>query len=615
MITYFADRKLNIIGLASTNLQQTYVIKDDKTTEDTETGISVLDLTVAWASGEQTGLQDMMEAGNYVLKTGSDEEATLYTIVEEEIDTKAQTIDVYCEDAGLDFINDVAPAYEAGAAYIAQYYINKYIGDSGFEVGIDELSTSTTRQLSWDGETTIAERLQSVANSFGCELAYSYLVEGMKVTHKYVNIYAKRGDQKTLPQLRLNLEIDKIITKKSIENLATAFSVTGGTPKGSNTPINLKGYAYDDGSYYVDKTSGYVISKSGQAEWTRLINKTFNTPVSDALSGQIVKTYTYDSTDKAVLVSHAIAELKKVDHAEVNYDIEIPQLPEGIRIGDRISIIDDEGELYLSSRILKLETSVTQQSVKATLGEYVLKTSGISEQIEALADQWSTISKKLVYYTWAAYADDSSGTNISVSPDGKKYMGIATNRQVETVDISDPSVFVWALIQGSQGDKGAAGRGIASSDIAYAESASGTVAPTTGWQTTIPSVAAGHFLWTRTVTNYTDSTSVTTYGVSKIGDTGSKGDPGDPGASGEDAVNMVIASSDGAVFKTGSISTTLTAHVYKGGVEVTGDALTALGTIKWYKDGGTTVIGTGSTLTVNVGAAIDVTTYTAQLEA
>lgn len=448
MIVYFADRKLNILGLASTNLQQTYVIKDDKTTEDTDTGISVLDLTVAWASGEQTELQDLMEVGNYILKANDNEEAMLYTIVEEEIDTKAQTIYVYCEDAGLDFINDVAPAYEAGASYIAQYYINKYIGDSGFEVGIDELSTSTTRKLSWDGESTIAERLQSVANSFGCEMSYSYLVEGMKVTHKYVNIYTERGDQKTLPQLRLNLEVDRITTKKSIENLATAFSVTGGTPKGKNTPINLKDYAYDDGKYYVDKTSGYVISKAGQAAWTRLVNKTFNTPVSDSLYGQIVKTYIYDTTDKAVLVSHAIAELKKVDHAEVNYDIEIPQLPDGIRIGDRVDVVDDEGELYLSSRILKLEVSVTQQTVKATLGDYIIKTSGISEQVEALADQWASISKNLVFYTWTAYADDSSGSGISLDPKSKKYMGTATNQAVEDVDISDPSVFTWALIKG-----------------------------------------------------------------------------------------------------------------------------------------------------------------------
>lgn len=98
------------------------------------------------------------------------------------------------------------------------------------------------------------------------------------------------------------------------------------------------------------------------------------------------------------------------------------------------------------------------------------------------------------------------------------------------------------------------------------------------------------------------------------GDTGAKGDKGDTGASGADALSMVVLSSNGNIFKNTSIAATLSAHVYKGGVEVTGSALTALGTIKWYKDGGTTAVATGSTLTISAGDVSSQANYTAQLE-
>jgi hypothetical protein len=77
---------------------------------------------------------------------------------------------------------------------------------------------------------------------------------------------------------------------------------------------------------------------------------------------------------------------------------------------------------------------------------------------------------------------------------------------------------------------------------------------------------------------------------------------------------MVVLSSGGTIFKNTDVATTLTAHVYKGGQEVTDTALAALGTIKWYKDGGTTAVATGASLTVNAGDVSNKATYTAELE-
>lgn len=98
------------------------------------------------------------------------------------------------------------------------------------------------------------------------------------------------------------------------------------------------------------------------------------------------------------------------------------------------------------------------------------------------------------------------------------------------------------------------------------------------------------------------------------GDRGPQGATGATGAKGDDAILMAITSSGGTIFKNSAIATTLTAHVYKGGVEVTGTALSALGTIKWYKNGGTTAIATGQTYSISAGDVDNKATFSAQLE-
>lgn len=76
------------------------------------------------------------------------------------------------------------------------------------------------------------------------------------------------------------------------------------------------------------------------------------------------------------------------------------------------------------------------------------------------------------------------------------------------------------------------GRGVASTSVEYQASTSGTTVPTGAWSTTIPSVAAGSYLWTKTTTNYTSGTPTIGYSVARMGVNGAKGDKGDKGATG-----------------------------------------------------------------------------------
>lgn len=77
--------------------------------------------------------------------------------------------------------------------------------------------------------------------------------------------------------------------------------------------------------------------------------------------------------------------------------------------------------------------------------------------------------------------------------------------------------------KGDKGDTGPAGKGISSTEVTYQASTSGTSIPKDTWATSVPSVAAGSYLWTRTIITYTDKTSTTSYAVGKMGNTGATG--------------------------------------------------------------------------------------------
>lgn len=387
MIVYFADRKMNILGYASNKLRKGLVIQDDTKSEDVETGVKIFESTVGYTAKTETKLSECMEVGNYILRS-NDGKKEFYTIIESEKDTKNQTIYVYAEDAGLDLLNEVVGPYEADKAYSIEYYVNKFSLDSGFEIGINEIP-NLTRKLSWDGDATATERIASVATQFDdAEVSYSFETKGLIITHKYINIHKKRGKDSGI-QLRLNREIDRIVTNKTVENLATALEVTGGTPEGQDTAITLSGYTYDDGDMYVSGTR--LLSRDALAKWSRYVWDDEPGKI-DGYTGHIVQKYSYDTTSKSELCAHAVTELKKLSEIEVNYEVEISNLPDNARIGDTVDIVDDAGELYVSSRILKLEISATKNSRKATLGDYLIKGSGIPQKIRDLAEQFSKLS-------------------------------------------------------------------------------------------------------------------------------------------------------------------------------------------------------------------------------
>lgn len=528
MIIYFCDRQLNILGQATTVLPSGFRVSDDRTVEDVESGVNTFECIITWTDDTRSDLTSYICVGNYILKSNKNDDNynALFQIIETETDTKDQTIRLYAEDAGLDLLNTTCSAVTLENKTITQ--MMTYFLPNDWTLNVQDAPT-TTKSNEWEGDSTCTERLRSVVGLWDCELYYSFVIEGLQIQSKIVNVVQRRGLQEAVPQLRLNYDIDRIVTKTSISDLVTALKVTGGTPEGSDTPIDLVGYSYSytdtntGDLYQVDTTTGQMRNVTAMDRWSSMIDE----------DGLWLGSFSFDTTDKATLAGQARASLQKKSAPAVNYDVDFAKLPDNVQIGDRVNIIDDDGELYLEARILKIETSEANGTQTATIGDYLVKTSGISEMVQELAAEMAAIAEMASIYTWVAYADDEYGTNISLNPTDKPYIGIAVNKTTVTVDISDPTVFTWFPRE-----------------------------------------------QTETV-----------------------------------ALSCEITSSDGTLFLETVIDTTLTAHIYANGSELSSAQIAQIGTIRWYDSNDlTTVLGTGLTYTITEAMDLTAINIRARLE-
>ena len=111
-------------------------------------------------------LAEMAALGNFVLyqdPRGKYVFATVMDWPDPGYDPQSGELDFVAENGGIDLINETVGAYTATKAMPIADYINLFTSDSGFDIGINEI-TSLTRTLEWDStDETALSRIESVA--------------------------------------------------------------------------------------------------------------------------------------------------------------------------------------------------------------------------------------------------------------------------------------------------------------------------------------------------------------------------------------------------------------------------------------------------------------------
>lgn len=268
-----------------------------------------------------------------------------------------------------------------------------------------------------------------------------------------------------------------------------------------SSEVTLRGMNYNDGDFWVD-SKGRLRSEEALARWSRYVSP----DETGADVGHIVADFESDATNQDQLLDEAITELKRRREPETTYEIDLIRPPDGLGIGDTVSIVDAGGGLYLTARVLKITTQEEKGTHTVVLGDYRQVSQTVSDQIAKLAAQQKESERRK--YTWVVYADSATGDNIRTNPMDAAYMGVAYNKPTLTPDLTDPFEYTWSLI-------GAGENGILSMTWYYMLKNEGEDAPEkptddppAGWDTTEPTYTEGsaNVLYTVMKTAYTDGT-------------------------------------------------------------------------------------------------------------
>ncbi|MES5429890.1 phage tail spike protein [Enterococcus gallinarum] len=440
---YFTDRKFNFLGIASTSSEAPISIYNDKDELSISAAARTIEGTLIFSDKERDQVKAMANYGNYILYKDENGQSIFMTIMEIEHDPKEGEHFIRAEDAGMDLINGLVDAYSAPKAMTFAEYFKLFAGDTGFEIGINEIS-NLNRTLKWESESqTILARLLSLATQFdNAEISFSFEITGMQVVKRFVDVRKKRGADNRVT-LYMDKDINNIVTKANIYDLCTAIVATGGTPEGKNEPINLKGYNYKDpnGRFVLNRTTGVMLDMESVKIWSRLLSNNNQNPNA----GHIQRVKTYETTDQKTLCDNVIRELEKASQPAINYETDIANLPDNVKIGDTIYLVDENEKLFLSARVLELTRCYSTNEYKATLGDYLIQDGGISQSLKELADQL----KQATTYVWIRYADDEEGNGISALPAGKTYIAIKQVLGVPTAS-DDPADYrgLWVKFVG-----------------------------------------------------------------------------------------------------------------------------------------------------------------------
>ena len=588
------------VAILDNSLSGTLHYFDDEFHRYLETGASTFDLSIAkkhmMYSNASTGSEDdfqYLKENHFLVFTYKNRD---YKFTIRRVEETESSLRLFCEDLSFDLLNEYRGPYKADKAYPISKYVNDCLVDSGYEIGINEF-TKNDRTLEWEGDQTVLKRLLSICNSFSAEIEFeTVLNDDRTVSKQLVNLKKSVGVNRTDIELKYGHNVSSIRRNVDVTELITAIKPRGHEEDNKIVTIkNVEKEIKDENGnivFYTKKGSEYI--------YAPMANQEYGNPERKG-GGYVGGQFSYDTKSDTELFNRALTELEK--KCVPAYEFEIEGFYD-IDVGDTIRAID---EGY--NPILLLEARISEQTIsfsdptknKTVYSNYRILQNKVSQSLLDRIDEVKKYAEQVaktyifsisnvgspmfrngegeVIFTAKIEKNNQDFTDeftefnwIKQKKDGSQdtvwnaaHQGIGKSITVKPEDFEDTATFSYEALQDNLSIGGASGVvtkvydgqngvGIASTAITYQASASGTTAPTGTWSTTIPSVPAGQFLWTKTVTTYTNNTNSTAFTVAKMG---SDGKPGSNGVSVSSVVEEYYVSTSPTSQTGGAWSTTV----------------------------------------------------------
>jgi phage minor structural protein len=386
---YIVDREFKLQTISSTSAESDFPVVTSNEEITLDTASRRMQLSLAFDKNTTSSIKEKVKVGYYVLYKDRNNKFIWMTILKVTHNPLTGLRTLECENASMDLLNESVEPSPANGAHNIVYYIEKFTLDSGWTIGVNEVA-NLSRTLEWDGESTALERIQSVATQFdNAELEFSFEFNGNQLVSRKINIYKKRG-RDTEFKLYVNKDINSIETTSDIYQLVNAIRPYGGTPEGKDQPINLKGYNWTDpeGRFKINKEKGIVMDTHNVKMWSR----------TNSENNYFLQSKTWTTTNQKELLDTTINWLKQYSQPVETYTVDIDNLPHDLQVGDYISLVDENEELFLKSRVQKLTYDYTTDNVVAELSDFVRLESGLSQQLQDLANQFqNNINSSIPY--------------------------------------------------------------------------------------------------------------------------------------------------------------------------------------------------------------------------
>ena len=336
-------------------------------------------------------------------------------------------LEVYAENSFYetlgDYIEDKRPRNST-----ATNALSEALATSRWEVGVVEnLGLNTTSFYRCSVKDAVQNKIVKVWDG---EFSTSIKVEGNKIVSRKVNIFKKRGDDngKRFVYGKDIHEIEKVVNE---EDIITALYGFGKGEEIEETGGHGRRIDFAD----INNGKKYVENNVARLKYGRN---------SDKGKVHVFGKIEFDDiTDKRELLAKTKEELEKASTPKITYNAAVEDLVkhgfeyEGVRLGDTVTVIDEELGLRLKARVIKLVKNLDNSSAdKITLGNFVETTSDLFiEAYKKINDFrnkeaiWDSASKKIQDGIDAEFLNNvidkinteinNSGGYVYISKDGK----------------------------------------------------------------------------------------------------------------------------------------------------------------------------------------------------
>ena len=159
------------------------------------------------------------------------------------------------------------------------------------------------------------------------------------------------------------------------------------------------------------------------------------------------------------------------------------------------------------------------------------------------------------WYVWIRYAGEEPTQDSDIGTDPDNWMGVYSGTSsTAPVHYTD---YDWFQIKGAKGDTGDAAT-IVSQAVSYQQGDSPNIQPTGTWLPTIPAVAQGKYLWTKTDITFNSGSPITFFSVARMGVDGAGSVSSVNGQSPDGNGNVTVTATDIQTTDSTSVQSDLT---------------------------------------------------------